>query len=264
MLVRWPNVFKTREASGLAASSPPLLRVCLETVSWHFNCLFRDISYASGVLISTTFPVGGNVFSGITTVCDCDVNRCGGQDPSGTLRGAFVLFLDNSSLAGIRVSNCTIRSNLCDGFDVIAPGSNPGTGLGTLSNAILSNVIIPDYGWGFYGSDGLWADGSALGSLTVTNSTIVDVQNYSLYFTFVFGPLINSLQRLTIYPDGPVVLGCNTTPSFIYHLESTTNLNGGVWEPVSGSEVYANGSFMLLYDFNSPAADQRFYRSVSP
>jgi hypothetical protein len=112
------------------------------------NCLIQDICYAPGVLISTTFPVGGNTFKGITSVSDCELNRCGGDDPNGGWLGAFLLYLNNSSLSGISVSNVNIRNSLSDGFDIMAPGSSTSSGLGTLSNAIISHVTVTNYGLG--------------------------------------------------------------------------------------------------------------------
>lgn len=150
------------------------------------DCLFQDSCYGCGVLISTTFPVGANVFSGTTTVRRCTLNRCAGEDPSGSLNGAFVLYPNNSRLSGINVNNVTILNSLADAFDVIAPGSDPSSGIGTLSNSILSYVTIPNYGLGFFGSDALRADSSALGSLTVSNSAIVEYNNLSTHFTFNF------------------------------------------------------------------------------
>ena len=41
------------------------------------DCLFQDIPYDCGILISTTFAVSTN-FSGTTVAQRCDLNRCGG------------------------------------------------------------------------------------------------------------------------------------------------------------------------------------------
>ena len=42
------------------------------------DCVFQDIPYDCGILISTTFTVGGNVFSGTTVAQRATLNRCGG------------------------------------------------------------------------------------------------------------------------------------------------------------------------------------------
>jgi len=55
------------------------------------DCLFQDIPYGCGILISTTFPVGGNIFSGTTFAQRCDVIRCGGFDPGYQWRAAVLI-----------------------------------------------------------------------------------------------------------------------------------------------------------------------------
>ncbi|MEO7678567.1 MAG: hypothetical protein ABIV39_17560, partial [Verrucomicrobiota bacterium] len=228
------------------------------------DCFFQDSSYGCGILISTTFPVGGNVFSGVNTVKRTDLNRCGGVDPAFGLRGSCLLFLDNSSLAGIAIQDVNIRNNLCDGLDIIAPGSNPATGLGGLSNAVISHVRIPDYGIAFNGSDALWADSSAIGSMWVSNSAIVDFQNLSSRFIFRFTNTVSEITSFRVSPDNQVMLAYTATPGAPCHLEATTNLAGNFWNPVPGSTVIAGQPVVNFLDPNPQKPGTLFYRSVLP
>jgi hypothetical protein len=228
------------------------------------DCFFQDSCYGCGVLISTTFPVGGNVFNGVTTVRRCDLNRCGGMDHGGNLSSAVLFYLNNARISGIDINNVNISNSLCDGLDIIAPGSNPSTGVGTLSNAIISNVTIPDYGVAFFGSDALWADSSALGSLTVSNCTIVDYRNFSPNFTFNFTNTISRITSMFVGPDGPVTLSFTATPGYPCRLEYTTNLTTGSWETVNGSAIIAPQPIVTCTDQNEEQSVQRFYRSVLP
>jgi beta-glucanase (GH16 family) len=230
------------------------------------NCLIQDICYAPGVLISTTFPVGGNVFRGITSVHDCDLNRCGGSDPNGGWIGAFLLYLDDSSLSGINVSNVNIRNSLADGFDVVAPGSSTSSGLGTLSNAIISQITVTNYGLGSYYSDALWADSSAIGSLTVRNCDLAEYSNYSInfIFNFVSDSLRASLELPAINYDGSVFITSTVTVGFPYHLERTTNISTPMWQTVPDSQLTAMRSTIYQYDTDTNQVPSRFYRLVSP
>ncbi len=150
------------------------------------DCLFQDMPYGCGILFSTTFAVGANNFSGITIAQRCDLNRCGGFDSGVSWRGAVQLCLDNKSLSGVNLNNLNISNSISDGLSIVAPGSNAGTGVGTLANAIMSYVSIPNYGLGQSGRHGLWARSDAIGSMTVSNSAIAEYQDDSANFAFAF------------------------------------------------------------------------------
>ncbi len=152
------------------------------------DCLFQDLTYGCGVLISTTFPVGNNVFSGTTVVQRCDLIRCGGYDPGWGWRAAIQLCLDGHSLSGINISHLNIEHSTSDGLSLIAPGSDAQTGLGTLANAAIDSVNIPNYGIGVGGRHGLWVDSDALGSVAVSDPVVVEYQNDSTNFTLNFAP----------------------------------------------------------------------------
>lgn len=150
------------------------------------DCLFQDLPYGCGILISTTFPVGNNGFSGTTVAQRCDLNRCGGYDPGWTWRAALQLCLENKSLSGINLNNLNITNSISDGLSVVAPGSSDSSGLGTLANATMANVNIPNYGIGASGRHGLWARSDAIGSMTVSNATVAEYRNDSASFAFNF------------------------------------------------------------------------------
>ena len=153
------------------------------------DCLFTDISPGCGILISSTFPVSDegmkvdNNFSGTTLVKNCDLIRCGGYDHSWAWRAAVQLCLDRKSISGVTISNVNIKDSMSDGLSIVAPGS--GKGQGTLSNARLENVNIPNFGIGANGRHGLWVRNDAMGSLTIINSQIVETQNSSTNFNII-------------------------------------------------------------------------------
>ena len=130
------------------------------------DCQFLDITYGCGILLSTTFPVGANIFSGTTVAQRCDLIRCGGYDPGYQWRAALQLCLDTYSggITGVNLNNLNITNSISDGMSVIG-------GDGTLSSAVAANVSIPNYGIGVSGRNGLWARSDAVGSMTVSNST---------------------------------------------------------------------------------------------
>ena len=147
------------------------------------DCLFQDIPYQSGILISTTFPVGGNVFSGTTIAQRCDLVRCGPTTGNGA---ALQLCLNTvtNGISGVNLNNLNILDSIADGLNVIGGNGTPAGG--TLSSAFASFINIPDYGIGASGHNGLYARSDAFGSMTVSNSTIVGYQNDSTHFTFNF------------------------------------------------------------------------------
>jgi hypothetical protein len=151
------------------------------------DCLFQDTTYGCGILISTTFPVGANTFSGTTVAQRCDLNRCGGCDPNGyQWRAAFQLCLDwtNSGIPGLNLNNLNITDSISDGLSVIG---GTGTGAtGTLAGAVASYVNITNYGLGPGGRNGLWARSDALGSMTISNSTIIQYKDDAPGFSFTF------------------------------------------------------------------------------
>ena len=156
------------------------------------DCLFQDIAPGCGILLSTTFPTSDdglkidNNFSGTTVVRNCDIIRSGGFDHGWGWRAAFQLCLHKHSISGLDISNVNIKDSLSDGFGVVAPGSAHGDG--TLLNTRLENVKIPSCGGATTGRHGLTIRDDASGSLSVSHSTITDIQNSSTNFTIIREP----------------------------------------------------------------------------
>ena len=149
------------------------------------DCLFQDITYGCGVLLSTTFSVGGNNFSGTTVVQRSDLIRCGGNDQGYGWRGSMQFCLDNANnnnISGVNVNNLFITNSVSDGISIIGKSGTTGT----LSSALLDSVTIPNYGIGTSGRHGLWARSDARGSMTVSNSAIVEHLDASANFSFTF------------------------------------------------------------------------------
>jgi hypothetical protein len=151
------------------------------------DCRFTDISPGCAILLSTTFPTADakknidNNFSGTTVVQNCDLVRSGGYDHEWAWRAALELCLDRRSISGVNIHDLNIQDSLSDGLSIVAPGSKHGEG--TLSNARIEDVNIPDYGIGVEGHNGLWICKDACGSMTVTHSEIAGQKNSSSNFT---------------------------------------------------------------------------------
>ena len=160
------------------------------------DCQFLDITYGCGLLISTTFPVGTNVFSGTAVAQGCDLIRCGGYDPGYGWRAALQLCLDTytGGISGVSLNNLNITNSISDGLSIIG-------GTGTLTNAVAADVNIPNYGIGASGRHGLWARSDATGSMTVSNSTIVEYRNDSSKFSFIFVTNPVNTISVTVQPN---------------------------------------------------------------
>lgn len=145
------------------------------------DCLFQDMPYGCGILISTTF--GGVMTNSIigASAQRCDLIRCGGFDPFYQWRAALQLCLDTvtNGISGVNLNNLNIMNSVSDGLSIIGD-------TGALSNAIMSYVTIPNYGVGVDGRNALWARNDAIGSMTVSNCTVVEYKDVSPNFTFNF------------------------------------------------------------------------------
>ena len=186
------------------------------------DCLFQDMPYGSGILISTTFPVGTNAFSGTTIAQSSDLIRCGGYDVGYGWRGALQVCLDNytNGIPGVLLNGVNISNSVSDGFSVIG-------GTGTLSNALAAQVNIPNYGVGVSGRHGFWAASGTVGSLTVSNSTIVEYRNDSTRFALsvVNGVIVQtSPPGLRFAVDGTAY---TSAQAFTWNLGSLHTLSAG-------------------------------------
>ncbi len=177
------------------------------------NCQFFDTTYGCGVLLSSTFGVGGNTFSPTTVVQSCDIVRCGGYDPGYTWRGAVEFCEDINSggtsgnnINGVYLNNLNITNSASWGMTI--RGSTT-----TLENALASAVSIPNSGEGYLGSVGLLAISGARGSLTVSNSVEDSFNNNSsgsFTFNFVTNP-ISVMVQTSISGPSFTVDGTNYT-----------------------------------------------------
>jgi hypothetical protein len=200
------------------------------------NCLFQDTTYGCGILISTTFPitnvVGGqpvtNGFGGTTLVQNCDVVRCGGEDPSAGWRGAVQLCLQNYNITGINLLNLNITNSMSDGLDIISPGSGV-----SLSGTVAANVNVSNYSLGVSGRLGIWAESGTSGSMLVSNSIIngalvtsqpaPGIFDSSSQFTFLFG---------TAYASSTI----NTSPvGLAFAVDGTNYASAQTFNWLSGS-----------------------------
>ncbi len=225
------------------------------------DCLFQDTTYGCGILISTTFPVGANTFSGTTVAQRCDVVRCGGYDPGYLWRAAVQLCLDKAGISGVSLSDLNITNSISDGMSIIG-------GAGGLSNTVAARVSIPNYGIAVAGRNGLWARSDTIGGLVVSNSTIVQHRDDSPKFAFSFvttpAPMPPSILSLSRNGDASFTLTYTTAAGFPYHVEAGTNLPPAAWTALPGSAANATGSTASFTDSSAAGFDWRYYRVVSP
>ncbi len=148
------------------------------------DCLFTDIGSGSGILISTTFPTSDkttdNNFSGISTVRNCLLQRCGGYDHGWTWRAALQICLQRKDIAGLRISDIAIEDSLSDGVSIITPQELGATR--RLSDTVLERVTVTNYGLGAKDRHGLWVSSNVAGSVKLSASKLGDVKNDSPNF----------------------------------------------------------------------------------
>ena len=151
------------------------------------DCLITDISTGCAILLSTTFPTANtnrgidNNFSGTTVVQGCDLIRSGGFDPWRTWRAALQLCLDGRNISGVEIRDLNIKDSISDGLSIVGPGKDQSQNM--LTNAILANVNIPNYGIGAENRHGLWIRNDVCGSFNLRHSRIVEQVNNSSSFT---------------------------------------------------------------------------------
>ncbi len=196
------------------------------------DCQFLDITYGCGILISTTFNVGANVFSGTTVAQRCDLIRDGGYDPGYQWRAALQLCLDTYSvgISNVNLNNLNITNSISDGLSIIG-------GTGMLTNAMAANVSIPNYGIGASGRNGLWASSGTIGSMIVSNSTFAEYRNDSSKFFFTF--VTNNAMSVTVQANPPglsfAVDGTNYTSAQTFNWTPGSNHTIATTSPQSGS-----------------------------
>jgi hypothetical protein len=218
------------------------------------DCQFLDITYGCGVLLSTTFNVGANVFSGTTVVQRCDLIRSGGYDPGYQWRAALQFCLDtyNVGISNVNLNNLNITNSVSDGLSIIG-------NTGMLTNAMASNVNIPNYGIGTSSRNGLWARSDAIGSMIVSNSTIAEYRDDSPRFFFTF--VTNNAMSVTVQANPPGV-------SFSVDDTNYTSAQNFNWIPGSNHTIATtspqSGSTGVQYLWNSWSDAGAISHTVSP
>jgi hypothetical protein len=150
------------------------------------DCLFTDITAGCGILISTSFPTTDverkidNNFSGMTTVTNSRLVRCGGYDHTWTWRASLQICMERRPISGVRVQGVEIRDSLSDGISVVAPGRAKGNG--TLSDTLLEDVVVAGVGLGAAGRPQLWIREDADGELQLVRSKFSSMRNDSATF----------------------------------------------------------------------------------
>jgi hypothetical protein len=141
------------------------------------DCLFQDIPDGCGVLISASFSVGANTFTGTTVVQRCDLVRCGVNE-YGRWLSALQLAPKSHPISQVTISHLNIIDSIACGIS-IDPGRK-------LSQVLIDDVNLPDYGIATPGSHGLWARQNSQGELNMSNSRLAEYHNDSPNFTFNF------------------------------------------------------------------------------
>ena len=151
------------------------------------NSLFEDINYGSGVLISTTFDVGTNLFAGTTTVRDSTLLRTGGS----TTLAAVEFAADMNPISGVALSNLTLTDNAYNGLGVKKSK--------TLTDVTATGLTIGTTGLAGGTSYGVFVDSVCTGGLVlggglaVSNSTVPDYNQTAPKFDLTFGNTTSAL-----------------------------------------------------------------------
>jgi hypothetical protein len=190
------------------------------------NCLFQDIGDGSGVLISSTFAVGANTFSGTTTVENSDINRAGA---SSTLSGVQFAASMNP-ISGIALSGLSITNSPYNAVGVSGPDA---------LSATASNLSVQTVGVGGSGNSyGVYVASGSSGSLSVVSSTVGTYKNSAgVNFTLSFsGPTVVTPAAANVAAAGTSITltalgsdpaGANT----LTYTWAATAVPGGVTTP---------------------------------
>ena len=138
------------------------------------NGLFEDINYGAGVLISTTFDVGANLFAGTTTVRDSTLLRTGGS----TTLAAVEFAADLNPIAGVTLSNLTLTDNAYNGLGVKKSKA--------LTNVTATGLTIGTTGLAGGTSYGVFVDSVCTGGLAISNSVVPDYNQTAAKFALTF------------------------------------------------------------------------------
>jgi hypothetical protein len=139
------------------------------------DCVVQDVPFGCGLLVSGTFPIGDNKFSGTTMVRRCDIRRCGGSDSNwNAWRGALTICPQNNDIDGLEIDHIAISDSLSYAIQFANPG-----GKKSLSRATLQDIDISRFGLAVAKAsdlpvhEGVTAiGGKAVGSVEFRNLTI--------------------------------------------------------------------------------------------
>ena len=227
------------------------------------DCAFSDIPYGCGILVAGEFPVGANIFSGVTVAQRCDLTRCGGRDPNGwSWRAALTIVPGSGStfqnVTNVNINHINITNSLCYAVEVLNNASS-----GVVSNVTMNLVNISNYGLQVAGAYGVWAgpwnghnvagamnvegltvNGNAITSMPASGNDVVNQTPSTFTFNFVPAPVITPVESGNILQ---LLWPANYTG---WTLQSQTNPPGiGIstnWGIVSGSTT--NNQFSTTLD----------------
>lgn len=222
------------------------------------DCLFRDITYGCGILISTTFPVGSS-FSGTTAVQRSDLIRCGGFDPGYQWRGALQICMDRyGGISGLGLDGLNITDSVSDGLSIIGRA-------GLLANTTATNVTIGGFGLGASGRHALWASAEAVGSMSVSNSVIPEFLNESRTFSFYFAPPpVPTILSASVSSGTNLVLKFCANPGTGYRVELTSDLLPPAWRGVPDCVTNASRNTATLAVPIPSGSSSQYFRIASP
>jgi hypothetical protein len=224
------------------------------------DCVFSDIPYGAGILISAQFADGKNVFSGTTIAQRCNLTRCGGYELPWPWRGAVTICPYATNIIGVNLNNLNISNSLSYAVQIVSPGSSATSGV--LSNATMNNINVSTYGVqvppfsaqpSVNGVYGVCAQSTAYGSLSISGLTVNGalitsipasgsvMNNQSIgspqHFTFNFIPS----PTITLTTSGNILQIWWPMNYIGWTLQMQTNApDGGIstnWSIISGSTI---------------------------
>ncbi|HEY0273609.1 MAG TPA: glycosyl hydrolase family 28-related protein [Chitinophaga sp.] len=151
------------------------------------NCSFSDITPGCAILVSSTFPTENdahkvhNNFSGNTVIENCDIRTSGGFDHEWDWRGAVEVCVDKRNIAGLVLRDLHIENSLSNAITI--RGKNAGTQTGALSNALLENITVQQYGLGTKAGYGLYIAPDTHGDIMVKTASLGAIKNDATSFT---------------------------------------------------------------------------------
>jgi hypothetical protein len=137
----------------------------------------------------------------------------------------------------------------------------PGTGdngwAGDVSEVLVYNTALST-------ADQATDENYLVNKWLVTGGTPALSNALSQSFAVAGTPPPQNISGILINGGGLVTLTYGTTPTYSYHVETTTNLSPAAWTTLTGSLTNASGASVSFTDTNPITRGQRYYRTVSP